>query len=232
MRRFLSAIRGRVGTLSGGRKRNLEREIKSLRGAVELMRERIERIDEDGRETRWLALETRRNIYSRICEPLAPDVHVASDYEPKVLVTLRNDVTGLTDDAKGEYFSLVPSEGSRNGNKWVADASLSRYIVSLMSDGEHDERHLRLGLVGLDGRVREVGVRWNDIQHVRGASEIGRAILTIDSRPHIGAFEKLNAIVATLTVNDVGAILIRHGRLVPAISEVRKRSVEDAEESS
>ena len=202
-------------------------DVATLEEELERLRGRIEMLEEDCRETRWLELETRRDIYVRICRELAPDLRVADDYEPKILVTLRNDVVGLTDDAPGRYFSLVPSEGNPSSNKWVADASLSRYIVALLGSDDNDDTHLQLGVVGLDGNMRELAVRWDSIRHVRGASDLGRAILTIDSRWSMGASEMLNAIVSTLTINDVGAILVRHGRFVPSISNVRKRVGED-----
>ena len=219
-----SWIRRGVNVLPHRQKRQLRQDVDALQEEMKSLRQRNDALEGDCRETRWLALETRRDIYVRICRGLAPDVRVASGYEPKVLVALRNHVADLTDGAEGSYFSLVPSEGDPASNRWVADGRLSKYIVALLGSEENADTHLRLGVIGLDGNPRTIQIRWDSIQHVRGAGDIGRAILTIEPQGSMGAFEMLNAIVASMTINDVGAILVRHGRLVPAVSEVKERA--------
>lgn len=223
IRRRMSSIRGRLSALGqrlGGalphrQNKQMQDKTDSLRAEVESLQERVQELERRSRHTRWLELETRRNMYVRICRELAPDIRVASDYEPKVLVRLQNDVAPLIEDATVKYFSLVPSERKTNGDKWVADATLSEHIVALLGDSDNDETHLRLGVVVLDGSVKEVTLRWEDIQLV-GPRSNRRAILTIDPERRTGAFQMLNDIVAATTVNDVGAILARNDRLLPS----------------
>lgn len=208
-----------AGALPHRQHKQLQGETESLRDEVRSLRTCVRQLEKDSRDTRLLELETRRNIYVRICRTLAPDIRVADDYEPKVLVRLRNDVASLTHDAKHDYFSLVPSEGRTTGNKWVADATLSKYIIALLGNRDNDDTHLRLGVVTLDGSVRPMALRWENIQPV-GRRSHRRAILTIDSEWCVGTVELLNDIVSAMIVGDVGAILTRNDRLIPSNSEV------------
>ena len=208
-----------VGALPHQQNKQLQGVTDSLRAEVESLQKRVRELEKRSRDTRWLELETRRKIYVRICRKLAPDIRVADDYEPKVLVRLPNDVASQLGEVTRAYFSLVPSDGRTNGNKWVADAELSKHIIALLANRNNDDTHLRLGVVTLDGSVKEVALRWEHIQPV-GRTSNRRAILTIDAEWRLGGSEMLNDIVSSMTVTDVGAILARNNRLIPANSEI------------
>ena len=123
----LSLVKSRVvESLPHWKNKRLSGEAETLRGEVESLRERVQQLEENAKETRWLELETRRDAYVRICRKLASDIRVTASDGPRVLVKLENDVSDLSTEAQDGYFSLVPSKGKVNANKWIADVELSR----------------------------------------------------------------------------------------------------------
>ena len=114
--KLMSQIRGRFSVRGSpvakalppcGKNERLQDEIDSLRSEVASLYKRIQQLEEFAKNTRWLELESRRVAYVQLCRELAPYISVVDSHEPKILVTLKNVVRGITDDVDGEYFGLV-----------------------------------------------------------------------------------------------------------------------------
>lgn len=191
-----------------------------LRAEVELLQERVRQVEEFAKDTRWLELERRRDAYVRIGRKLAPDIIVADPRQPRILVTLKNEASGVTDDMNDVYFYLVAGAKSKkkdNASEWVADEKLSRLVSELIATDEVVGSHLQLGVVRLDGNEELLEVRWGDIKVERRANDVRCAILTIEDDLHfVRVVDTMKSIVTALKVNGpVAPSLAKRNELHP-----------------
>ncbi|MDE0256858.1 MAG: hypothetical protein OXR82_00540 [Gammaproteobacteria bacterium] len=188
-------------------------ELEELKAEIESLRERIRKQETLSRENRFLELEARGDAYVRVCGRLAPHIRVDDAYEPKVLVRIQHDSAEVLTDRYGEYFSLVPSDGRTDGDRWVADASLSACVSDLHGKSEAT---LRLGIVGVDGREQSWVVEWRRIDLIYRAADDYRAIFTVERDEHsVRLGDHMNAIVAALTIGPAAASYASKNILVP-----------------
>ena len=232
--KLLAARAWALAALPHRQNKQLRGDTQSLQGKVESLQNRVQQLAGFSKNTRWLELESRGAAYVHLCRKLAPDIVVGDSPEPKILVTLKNVVPGITDGVDGEYFYLVGPTRRESGDKpntstWVADAILSGLIAELLGSEETGDTHLRLGVVGLDGNEEALELRWGHIQVPRGADGTRRALLTIEGDSHfVRPVDTLKSIATVLGVRGVVAsCLARSNELHPNTLEEKPGGDQD-----
>ena len=158
-------------------------------------------------ENRYLALQNRRDAYVRVCRQLAPDIHVDSDHEPKLLVWIR-------DGNEPEYVWLTPS-GEIENNRWATHPDLSRRLSELFEGGSGS---VWLSVVLPYGRVAGLEIKTRHVSYVPYADNTHRAILTLE--PFSGLYsvvDEMKAIILLLgTIGWPAAALAKKNSLIPS----------------